>query len=137
MTIVDWRGEAWSPDDHLGRPVVLLFHRHFACEPCKAYAVAVRHRLDELGDAEVVVVVDGPPRTLAGYRTRFVAPLAVVTDEARALHRTFGFGMGDDGVPVGGVVVLGRDGAPLLVHPTASAEDRPAIDDLIALVRLS
>ena len=114
---------------------MLLFHRHFACEPCKAYAVAVRDRLDELGDAVVAVVVSSAPRTLAGYRARFVEPLDVVTDEARAIHERVGFGMGEDGVPVGGVVVLDRGGEPVLVHPTASADDRPSVDELVGLVR--
>lgn len=134
MTMQDWRGEPWAVEDHRGRPVVLLFHRDFACEPCKAHAVDVRDRLDEFGDAVVAVVLDTKPRNLRGYRSRFVAPLDVVTDETRALHERFGFGTGADGVPVGGDVVLDRDGQ-VVFRCAADSPARPSVDDLLAAVR--
>lgn len=132
--LLDWRSEPWSLDDHRGRPVVLLFHRDFACEPCKAHAADVRDRLDEFGDAVVAVVLDTKARNLRGYRARFVAPLDVVTDESRAIHDHFGFGMGADGVPVGGDVVLDRDGEVVLRY-AADSPSRPSVDELIAAVR--
>lgn len=132
--MLDWRGEPWRIEDQRGRPVVLLFHRDFACEPCKAHAAEVRDRLDELGDAVVVVVLDTKPRNLRGYRARFVAPLEVVTDETRAIHATFGFGMGADGVPVGGDVVLDRDGEVVLRY-AADSPARPTVDELVTAVR--
>ena len=132
--VVDWQGEPWSVEAHRGRPVVLLFHRDFACEPCKAHAVDLRDRLDEFGDAVVAVVVDTKPRNLRGYRARFVAPLDVVTDEARGLHDRFGFGMGADGVPVGGDVVLDRDGEVVLRY-AADSPARPSVDELLAALR--
>jgi peroxiredoxin len=130
----DWRGDPWSLEQHRGRPVVLLFHRDFACEPCKAHAVEVRDRLADFGDAVVVVVVDTRPRNLRGYRARFVAPLDVVTDEARAVHERFGFGIGADGVPVGGDVVLDRDG-DVVFRYAADSPARPSVDDLVAALR--
>ncbi len=30
VTLVDHRGEPWRLGDHLGRPVVLVLHRHLA-----------------------------------------------------------------------------------------------------------
>ncbi|HUP87296.1 MAG TPA: redoxin domain-containing protein [Acidimicrobiales bacterium] len=134
MAVVDWRGDGWRLEDHRGRPVVLLFHRDFACTPCKAHAIDVRDRLDEFGDALVVVVLDTRPRNLRGYRARFVAPLDVITDETRALHESFHFGMGADGVPVGGDVIVGRDGAVVLRY-AADSPARPSVDDLVAAVR--
>ena len=113
--------------------MLLLFHRDFACEPCKAHAVDVRDRLDEFGDAVVAVVLDTKPRNLRGYRARFVTPLEVVTDEARAIHGRFAFGMGADGVPVGGDVVLGRDGEVVFRY-AADSPARPTVDDLLAAV---
>jgi peroxiredoxin len=130
---VDWRGDEWRLEDHRGRPVVLLFHRDFACEPCRSHAVDVRDRLDEFGDAVVVVVLATKPRNLRGYRARFVAPLDVITDEARALHDAFGFGMGADGVPVGGDVVIARDGRIVLRY-AADSPARPTVDELLAAV---
>ena len=134
MAIVDWRGEPWDLADHRGRPVVLLFHRDFACEPCKVHAVDVRERLDEFGDAVVAVVLDTKPRNLRGYRARFVAPLEVVTDEARTIHDRFGFGMGADGVPVGGDVVLDRDGEVVFRY-AADSPARPSVDEIVVVVR--
>ena len=130
MGLVDWRGEPWRLEDHRGRPVVLLFHRDFACEPCKAHAVDVRERLDEFGDVVVAVVLDTKPRNLRGYRARFVAPLEVVTDETRAIHERFGFGMGDDGVPVGGDVVLDPAGEVVFRY-AADSPARPSVDELL------
>ena len=134
MGILDWRGEPWRLEDLRGRPVVLLFHRDFACEPCKAHAVEVRDRLEEFGDAVVAVVVDTKPRNLRGYRARFVAPLDVVTDEAREIHERFGFGMGADGVPVGGDVILDREGGVVFRY-AADSPARPSVDELVAAVR--
>ena len=133
MGLLDWRGEPWRLEDQRGRPLVLLFHRDFACEPCKAHAVEVRDRLEEFGDAVVAVVLDTKPRNLRGYRARFVAPLDVVTDQTRDLHDRFGFGMGADGVPVGGDVVLDREGAVVLRY-AADSPARPSVDDLLAAV---
>ena len=133
MSLVDGQGEPWLLEDHRGRPVVLLFHRDFACEPCKAHAVEVRDRLDEFGDAVVAVVLDTRPRNLRGYRERFVAPLVVVTDEARETHERFGFGMGADGVPIGGDVVLDRDGEVVLRY-AADSPVRPSVDELLAVL---
>ena len=132
--MIDWRGEPWSIEDQRGRPVVLLFHRDFACEPCKAHAGEVRDRLDEFGDAVVAVVLDTKPRNLRGYRARFVDPLVVVTDETRAIHERFGFGMGADGVPIGGDVVLDRDGEVVLRY-AADSPARPSVDELLAALR--
>ena len=132
--LVDWRGHPWRVEDQRGRPVLLLFHRDFACEPCKAHAVAVRDRVEEFGDAVVAVVLDTKPRNLRGYRARFVAPLEVVTDVARALHAEFGFGMGADGVPIGGDVVLDRAGEVVFRY-AADSPARPSVDDLLAAVR--
>lgn len=134
VAMVDWRGDPWDLEQHRGRPVLLLFHRDFACEPCKAHAVDVRDRLGEFGDAVVVVVLDTRPRNLRGYRARFVAPLDVVTDEARAIHERFDFGVGDDGIPVGGDVVLDRHGDVVLRY-AADSPARPTVDELLAAVR--
>lgn len=95
----------------------------------------MRDRHDELGDAEVVVVVHARQRTLRGYRARFVAPLRVVTDEAMDAYRAFGFGLAEDGSQLGGDVVIDADGRIALLYAQRTSSDRPPVDDLIVAVR--
>jgi peroxiredoxin len=131
--------------------------------PCKAHAGAVRDRLDEFGDAEIAVVTFANPRTLAGYRARFVAPLTVLSDESRATYTMFGFGRGrwwrvwgwravrryvelirsgrrdigidGDTLQLGGDVVIDRSGVISYLFHGAGPDDRPGVDELIAAVR--
>lgn len=49
-------------------------------------------RLDELGDAEVVLVLFTRPRNLRGYRNRNGIPYTVVTSEDRSAYRAYGLG---------------------------------------------
>lgn len=124
----------------------------------------MRDHLDRFGDAEVVVVMFAPQRILRGYRSRFAAPLVVVTDEERSAYRAFGLGRGpwwkvygwstmkrywhlirrgrhferprphDDTLQLGGDFVVGADGRLLLVFRSSGPSDRPAVDDLIEAV---
>ena len=123
----------------------------------------MRDRLDELGDAEVVVVTFTRQRNLAGYRRRFVDPLTVVSDEERRVYRAYGLGRGpwwrvygvatlrryvellrrgrrlerptEDTLQLGGDVVVDREGRLAYVHRSRRPDDRPDVDELVAAVR--
>ena len=123
----------------------------------------MRDRVDDLGDAAVAIVLFTRPRNLAGYRQRFVAPLTVLTDESRAAYRAFGFPSGpwwrvwgpavwvryaqllrggarferptEDTSQLGGDVVVGPDGRIAYLFRSASPDERPSVDDLVAAVR--
>jgi len=122
----------------------------------------VRDRRLDFGDTEIVVVTFTRPRNLAGYRTRFVAPLTVVADESRASYRAFGFGRGpwwrvygvrtlrrygellrrgdrlarptEDTLQLGGDVVIDSHGRIALLRGGAGPADRPPVDELVAAV---
>ncbi|HEX2849677.1 MAG TPA: hypothetical protein VHN98_03955 [Acidimicrobiales bacterium] len=95
----------------------------------------MRDRLEEFGDAEVVVVVHARPRTLHGYRARFLEPLTVATDESLATYGAFGFGRSAaDGSQLGGDVVVDGAGRIAMLHRQATSRDRPSIDDLVSAV---
>jgi peroxiredoxin len=123
----------------------------------------VRDRLEEFGDAEVVLITFTRTRNLAGYRSRFVAPLTVVADEDRHVYRDFGLGRGpwrrvwgpatvrryielvraggrmqrpqEDTLQLGGDFVVGRDGRLVYVFRSKGPDDRPSVDELVAAVR--
>jgi hypothetical protein len=123
----------------------------------------VRDQLDEFGDAEVVVITFARQRALAGYRTRYVAPLPVLSDETRGTYRAFGFGRGSvrrvwgwralrryvellrsgrrdvgiegDTLQLGGNVVIDRHGRVAWLFHGAGPDDRPTVDALVAIVR--
>lgn len=122
----------------------------------------MRDRLGEFGDAEVVVVTFARQRVLAGYRTRYVAPLIVLSDETRATYRAFGFGRGSvrrvwgwralrryvelvrsgrrdvgidgDTLQLGGDVVIDRKGRVAWLFHGAGPDDRPTVDELVDVV---
>jgi hypothetical protein len=124
----------------------------------------VRDRLDELGDAEVVVVTFTKPRNLRGYRARFVDPLTVVTDPTRAAYRSYGMRRGstasvwspqtlarylvmmmkgarlerpkdgEDLNQLGGDVVVGPDGRIAWAFRSKRPDDRPSVDAIVAAV---
>ena len=122
----------------------------------------MRDRLADLGDAEVAVVLFTRQRNLRGYRSRFVAPLTVLTDEDRSLYRAYGLGRGpvwrvfgpsavrrelelvargrrqerptEDVLQLGGDFVVGRDGKLVYVFRSKSPDDRPSVDELVAAV---
>ena len=123
----------------------------------------MRDRLEDFADAEVAVVLFTRPRNLAGYRSRFVAPLTVLSDEARTGYRAFGFPAGgrmavwgpkvwlryaqllrggarferptEDTSQLGGDVVVGRDGRIVYLFRSSSPDERPLVDDLVEAVR--
>lgn len=123
----------------------------------------MRDHIDELGDAEAVVVTFARQRNLAGYRRRFAEPLTVVTDEERHTYRAYGLARGpwwrvfglatlrryaalltrgrrlerptEDTLQLGGDFVVGRDGRVVLVHRSKGPDDRPDVEELVAAVR--
>ena len=92
----------------------------------------MRDRLADLGDADAVAVFHARPRTLRGWRSRFVTPLRVATDEALAAYRALGFGTADDGTPLGGDLVVDRHGRIAYLYRQRAAHGRPPIDELVA-----
>lgn len=109
------------------------------------------------------MVTFAAPRTLAGYRRRFVDPLTVVTDPDRTWYRAFGFGrgrwwrvwgwraarryaellrtgrrdvgIGGDTLQLGGDVLVDRAGRVAWVFHGAGPDDRPDVDELVARLR--
>jgi peroxiredoxin len=90
----------------------------------------VRDRLAEFGDAEIAVVTFTRQRNLAGYRSRFVAPLTVLADEGRGVYAAYGLPTPAYG---GDFVIDGR--GRLVCVFRAEGSDRPPVDDLLAAVR--
>jgi hypothetical protein len=125
----------------------------------------VRDRIDELGDAEVVLVLFTRQRNLRGYRNRNGIPYAVVTSEERAAYRAYGLGRtsvwraygwrtvkryaellakgrrferpSEDTLQLGGDFVVAPDGTLAYAFRSTGPDDRPPVDDLVAAVRAS
>lgn len=123
----------------------------------------MQDRLEDLGDAVVVLVTFTRPRNLRGYRGRLGLPYPVLADEARAAYRAFGLGRGpwwrvwgpatwwryvralaagerverptEDTLQLGGDVVVGRDGRVSYLYRSRAPTDRPPLDELVAAVR--
>lgn len=123
----------------------------------------MRDRLDELGDAEVVLILFTRQRNLRGYRSRVGIPYTVVTSEDRAAYRAYGLGRGsawrvygprvlaqyarllvrgrrlerpsEDTLQLGGDFVVGRDGELVYEFRSSGPDDRPPVDDLVRFVR--
>jgi hypothetical protein len=123
----------------------------------------VRDRLDELGDAEVALVLFTRQRNLRGYRSRVGLPYTVVASEDRSAYRAYGLGRGpvwrvyglrvlrrygellrrgrrlerprEDTLQLGGDFVVGRDGRLVYVFRSSGPDDRPPVDDLVESVR--
>jgi AhpC/TSA antioxidant enzyme len=125
----------------------------------------VRSRLDEFGDAEVVVVCFSAPGYVAAYQRGRLQPMTVLVDDARASYRAYGFGRGsvrkvwglrtwrayarllragrrlrrptEDTLQLGGDVVVDREGTISYLFRSADPDDRPSVDDLLGAVRRS
>lgn len=142
LDLVDADGQPWRLSDHRGRPVVLLFHRHLACPPCREHAVAVRDRLGELDGADVALVLFTRQRNLRGYRSRLAVPFTVATSEDRAAYRAYGL-FGPDGredeqydetLQAGGDFVVDSAGRLVYAYRSSCSDDRPPVDDLVKAV---
>lgn len=125
----------------------------------------MRDRLDELGDAEVVVVFfDGTDR-LAAYRAHHDLPsrIRLLADPERRVYEALGIGRGSwwrvwgprtllaygrlvargrryerhrgDSLQLGGDVVIGPDGLLRAVHRPADPDARPTVDELVRDLR--
>ena len=123
----------------------------------------MRDRLDELGDAEVVLVTFTRRRNLRGYRGRFGLPYPVLADESRATYGAYGLRRGawwrvwgpgtilayaslvrrgaklrkppEDPMQLGGDFVVGRDGRLVYVYRSKGPSDRPRVEELVAATR--
>lgn len=122
----------------------------------------MRDRLDELGDAEVALILFTAPRNLRGYRGRVGIPFTVVTSEDRTAYRAYGLGRGsvlrvwgpsvirqyagllrrgrhlerptEDTLQLGGDFVVGRDGRLVYVYRSKGPDDRPAVQEMVEAV---
>jgi hypothetical protein len=119
----------------------------------------VGDRLDELGDAEVVLVTFTRQRSLRGYRSRLGLTYPVLSDEERVAYRAYGLGRGpwwrvwglaslrayarllrrgaklqrvrEDVLQLGGDFVIGRDGRLVYAYRSRGPAARPSVDDLV------
>lgn len=56
IELVDHAGQPWRTFEQRGHPLVRILHRHLACLSCQEDVIAVRDRLNQFGDATIVVV---------------------------------------------------------------------------------
>ena len=122
----------------------------------------MRDRLNEFGDAVVVVVTFSAPAYVASYQRERLAPLTVLIDEDRSSYRAFGLGRGsvwrvwgpkvwrayfrllrqgrkleratEDTLQLGGDFVVGRGGRLVYSFRSTDPDDRPTVDDLVRAV---
>lgn len=125
----------------------------------------MRSRLEEFGDAEVVVICFSAPDHVAAYQREQLAPMTVLVDENRSTYRAYGFGRGsvrrvwglrtwrayvrlvrtgrrfqrptEDTLQLGGDVVVDRGGTISYVFRSSEPDDRPSVDELLDAVRRS
>ncbi len=122
-------------------------------------------RLEEFGDAAVVLVTFTRPRNLRGFRHRLRLRYPVVADETRDVYRDYGLGRGswwriwgpralltyarlvragrkierprEDTLQLGGDFVVDRDGRLAYAFRSNAPDDRPPVDALVEAVRAS
>ncbi len=120
----------------------------------------MRDRLDEMGEAAVVLVTFTRARNLRGFRGRLGLPYPVVTDESRQAYRAYGLGRGpwwrvwgvrtlreygrllrggerlrrpqEDTLQLGGDFVVGGDGRLAYAYRSTGPSDRPSVDELVS-----
>lgn len=125
----------------------------------------MRSRLEELGDAEAVVVCFSAPDFVAAYQREQLHPMTVLVDGDRASYGAYGFGRGavrrvwgwrtwrayvrllragrrfrrptEDTLQLGGDVVVDRAGRVSYVFRSSDPDDRPSVDELLEAVRRS
>lgn len=125
----------------------------------------MRSCLEELGDAEAVVVCFSAPDFVAAYQRERLHPMMVLVDEDRASYRAYGFGRGsvrrvwgwrtwrayarllragrrfrrptEDTLQLGGDVVVDRGGRISYVFRSSDPDDRPSVHELLDAVRRS
>lgn len=126
--------------------------------------LAVRERIDEFGDTEIVLVTFTRPNLLAAYVERHDLAFPVLVDPAREVYRTYGYRRGsvrrvwgwraakryvelfrsggikglrrpvEDTLQLGGDVVISPDGALAYAFHGDGPDDRPSIDELLDAV---
>lgn len=125
----------------------------------------MRSRLEEFGDAEVVVICFSAPDYVAAYQREQLDPMTVLVDEERSSYRAYGFGRGsvrkvwglrtwrayarllragrrfqrpmEDTLQLGGDLVVDRAGHISYVFRSSDPDDRPSVDELLDAVRRS
>lgn len=124
----------------------------------------MRDRLDDFGDADVVLITFTDPGNLPTYLERNGLDLPVVVDRDRSTYQTFGLGRGsvrrvwgakaarryaeilrsdgvtglarptEDTLQLGGDFVIGPDGSLLYGFWGEGPDDRPSVDELLEAV---
>jgi peroxiredoxin len=123
----------------------------------------VSDRLDEFGDAAVMLITFTRPRNLHGFRRQLNLSYPVLADETRVAYRAYELGRGgwrqvwglqtlrayrrllrsgqrlrvptQDTRQLGGDFVVDRAGLVAYTYRSRRPDDRPTVDDLIAAVR--
>ncbi len=122
----------------------------------------MRDRIDEFGDAVVVIITFDVSGAVAKHYRDRLAPLVVLVDEARATYRSYGLRRGSvwrawgpktwrayarliargrrptlprsDTLQLGGDFVVDREGGIVFAYRSADPDDRPGVDVLVAAV---
>lgn len=123
----------------------------------------MRDHLDELGDAEVVVITFSAPARVLAYQRDHLYPLTVLVDERRTAYAAYELGRGswtkvwglntlreyarlirqgwnvhrplDDTLQLGGDFVVDREGRLAYAYRSVDPADRPPVEELVSIVR--
>jgi peroxiredoxin len=165
FALADAAGHVHRPEDYAGSWLLLVFHRHLGCLPCREHIAELREHEDELaglGVRVLVIAFEAGPVTQAYVReTDLRWPLLV--DESRELYVHYGmmraswwriwgpatlwaYGKlilrgrrpkksGGDVSQLGGDVLIDPDGVVALQHVEVGPADRPAVQMVLDVVR--
>ncbi|HUW84501.1 MAG TPA: SelL-related redox protein [Phycisphaerae bacterium] len=165
FALTDAAGHVHRLEDYAGSWLLLVFHRHLGCLPCREHITQLREHEDELAGLGVKVLViafeAGPVTQAYVGETNLRWPLLV--DESRELYVHYGMlraswwriwgpatlwayaklflrgrrprKSGGDVSQLGGDVLIDPNGVVALQHVEVGPADRPAVEAILDVVR--
>lgn len=146
-------------------PVVLVFLRHFGCPLCKVFLRQLREVYPECQalDAEIVALTMGQPGATGEFCRQQGTPFVCLSDYERQAYQAFGLGNSLMGAvhpttwlsyarevlkgnlprpmppsmtgQMSGTFIIDRRGLVRFAHPSKTAADNPAMDELLMVLR--
>ncbi len=147
-----------------GKITLLVFLRHLGCLPCREHAMQLCQRHDELVqlNTQVVIVSFGTLLATQAWMEEVCGSFQVVLDPDQSMYRAYRLEKSlvrsrnlntlwayikliaagrklqpkqGDTTQLGGDFVIDSHGIIRLAHPSRDPADRPAVDDVLALLK--
>lgn len=137
FTLLDGEGNNWSPSEHRGKIVVILFYPRDNTPVCTRQLCSVRDHWSDYEEtgAEIVAISSDSVESHKSFATKHSLPLPLLSDPDGKISKQYGMNSWIPGRSARGVVVIDKDGKIVYSKVQALSIFRPKDDEVLTAIK--